>query len=174
MLLHGPPGTGKTLLAKAVATECQLSFLSVKGPELLSPYVGESERQLRELFARARDSAPCVVFFDEIDALAPSRGATGDAGGVMDRVVSQLMAELDGVHADGGGARPALFVLGATNRPDLLDASLLRPGEPELLEAPRPPDGFRRPPAASCAVRTASDSFRWLPVASGGFRWLLI
>ena len=90
VLLHGPPGTGKTLLAKAVATECSLAFLSVKGPELLSPYVGESERQLRELFGKAREAAPCIIFFDEIDALAPSRGQTGDAGGVMDRIVSQV------------------------------------------------------------------------------------
>jgi len=140
VLLHGPPGTGKTLLAKAVATECQLAFLSVKGPELLSPYVGESERQVRELFARARDAAPCVIFFDEIDALAPSRGATGDAGGVMDRVVSQLMAELDSVHSAGHAGAPPLFVLGATNRPDLLDTSLLRPGRFEKLVYIGPPD----------------------------------
>jgi len=128
VLLYGPPGSGKTLLAKAVATECQLTFLSVKGPELISAYVGESERLIRDVFDRARDAAPCVIFFDEIDALAPSRGATGDAGGVMDRIVSQLMAELDGVQQSS-----KLFVLGATNRPDLLDSALLRPGRFDKL-----------------------------------------
>ena len=98
-LLYGPPGTGKTLLAKAVATECAIRFLSVKGPELVNMYVGESERNVREVFERARHAAPCVVFFDELDALAPARGAGADSGGVMDRVVSQLLAELDGAHA---------------------------------------------------------------------------
>jgi peroxin-6 len=138
VLLHGPPGTGKTLLAKAVATECRLAFLAVKGPELISPYVGESERQLREIFTRAREAAPCVIFFDEIDALAPARGATGDAGGVMDRIVSQLMAEVDGV-ATCDASSPPLFVLGATNRPDLLDSSLLRPGRFDKLVKVQPP-----------------------------------
>lgn len=136
VLLHGPPGTGKTLLAKAVCTECRLAFLSVKGPELISPYVGESERQLREIFSAAREAAPCVIFFDEVDALAPSRGATGDAGGVMDRIVSQLMAELDGVQTDA-----SLFVIGATNRPDLLDPALLRPGRFDRLVYVGVPDG---------------------------------
>ena len=152
VLLYGPPGTGKTLLAKAVATECRLSFLAVKGPELISPYVGESERQLREVFRRARDATPCIIFFDEIDALAPARGATGDAGGVMDRIVSQLMAEIDGVHSAPAAAgadddavgeglgRPSLFVLGATNRPDLLDSSLLRPGRFDRLVHVKPPE----------------------------------
>lgn len=133
VLLYGPPGTGKTMLAKAVATECNLAFLGIKGPELLSPYVGESERRVRDLFVRAREASPCVIFFDEIDALVPSRGAAGDAGGVVDRVVSQLMAELDGLHSgdtasDGGHREFHVFVLAATNRLDLMDASLLRPG----------------------------------------------
>ncbi|CAM9856766.1 unnamed protein product, partial [Ectocarpus fasciculatus] len=96
ILLYGPPGTGKTLLAKAVATECGLPFFSVKGPELLDMYVGESERNVREVFAQARLAAPCVLFFDELDSLAPARGRGGDSGGVMDRVVAQLLAELDG------------------------------------------------------------------------------
>jgi hypothetical protein len=103
VLLYGPPGTGKTLLAKAVATECALRFLGVKGPELVDMYVGESERRVREVFERARDAAPCVVFFDELDALAPARGAGADGGGVMDRVVSQLLAEVDGAASGGGG-----------------------------------------------------------------------
>ena len=124
-LLYGPPGTGKTLLAKAVATECGLRFLAVKGPELINMYIGESERNVREVFARARAAKPCIVFFDELDALAPARGSGGDSGGVMDRVVSQLLAEVDGLSGAGGDD---VFVSGATNRPDLLDPALLRPG----------------------------------------------
>uniref|UniRef100_UPI003AB0FB17 peroxisomal ATPase PEX6 n=1 Tax=Centroberyx gerrardi TaxID=166262 RepID=UPI003AB0FB17 len=128
VLLYGPPGTGKTLLAKAVATECSMTFLSVKGPELINMYVGQSEENVREVFSRAKSAAPCVVFFDELDSLAPSRGRSGDSGGVMDRVVSQLVAELDGLHSSVG-----VFVIGATNRPDLLDQSLLRPGRFDKL-----------------------------------------
>lgn len=128
VLLYGPPGTGKTLLAKAVATECSMTFLSVKGPELINMYVGQSEENIREVFHRARSAAPCVVFFDELDSLAPSRGRSGDSGGVMDRVVSQLLAELDALHSSVG-----VFVIGATNRPDLLDQSLLRPGRFDKL-----------------------------------------
>ncbi|XP_060104162.1 peroxisome biogenesis factor 6 isoform X2 [Heteronotia binoei] len=123
LLLYGPPGTGKTLLAKAVATECTMTFLSVKGPELINMYVGQSEENVREVFVRARAAAPCIIFFDELDSLAPSRGRSGDSGGVMDRVVSQLLAELDGLHSS-----QDVFVIGATNRPDLLDLALLRPG----------------------------------------------
>ncbi|XP_033279878.1 peroxisome biogenesis factor 6 [Orcinus orca] len=128
LLLHGPPGTGKTLLAKAVATECSLTFLSVKGPELINMYVGQSEENVRHVFARARAAAPCIIFFDELDSLAPSRGRSGDSGGVMDRVVSQLLAELDGLHST-----QDVFVIGATNRPDLLDPALLRPGRFDKL-----------------------------------------
>ncbi|GAB4819620.1 hypothetical protein N2152v2_006666 [Parachlorella kessleri] len=131
VLLYGPPGTGKTLLAKAVATECGINFLSVKGPELINMYVGESERQIREVFARARRARPCVVFFDELDSLAPARGKGSDSGGVMDRVVAQLLAEIDGVQ--GGVGSGDLFVVGATNRPDLLDPALLRPGRLDRL-----------------------------------------
>ena len=130
VLLFGPPGTGKTLMAKAVATECNLNFMSVKGPELINMYVGESERNVREVFRQARSALPCVVFFDELDALAPARGQDGDSGGVMDRVVSQLLAEVDGLST---GAGDDLFIIGATNRPDLLDASLLRPGRFDRL-----------------------------------------
>lgn len=125
ILLYGPPGTGKTLLAKAVATSCSLNFFSVKGPELLNMYIGESEANVRRIFQRARDAKPCVIFFDELDSVAPKRGNQGDSGGVMDRIVSQLLAELDGMSAGGGGD---VFVIGATNRPDLLDPALLRPG----------------------------------------------
>lgn len=125
ILLFGPPGTGKTLIAKAVATECNLSFLSVQGPELLNMYVGQSEQNVREVFAKARASAPCVVFLDELDSLAPNRGVAGDSGGVMDRVVSQLLSEMDGADAD---PKKPVFILAATNRPDLIDKQLLRPG----------------------------------------------
>ncbi|TFY65845.1 hypothetical protein EVG20_g5243 [Dentipellis fragilis] len=125
ILLYGPPGTGKTLLAKAVATSCSLNFFSVKGPELLNMYIGESEANVRRVFQRARDARPCVIFFDELDSVAPKRGNLGDSGGVMDRIVSQLLAELDGISGGEGGD---VFVIGATNRPDLLDPALLRPG----------------------------------------------
>lgn len=128
VLLYGPPGTGKTLLAKAVATECSLSFLSVKGPELINMYVGQSEENVRAVFARARSAAPCVIFFDELDSLAPNRGRSGDSGGVMDRVVSQLLAEMDGLNKSAD-----VFVIGATNRPDLLDPAILRPGRFDQL-----------------------------------------
>lgn len=124
ILFYGPPGTGKTLLAKAIATNFSLNFFSVKGPELLNMYIGESEANVRRVFQRARDAKPCVIFFDELDSVAPKRGNQGDSGGVMDRIVSQLLAELDGMGADGDG----VFVVGATNRPDLLDEALLRPG----------------------------------------------
>ncbi|KRT81407.1 AAA protein, partial [Oryctes borbonicus] len=128
ILLYGPPGTGKTLLAKAVATECDLCFLSVKGPELLNMYVGQSEQNVREVFDRAREASPCIIFFDELDALAPNRGISGDSGGVMDRVVSQLLAEMDGLNKEA-----TVFIIGATNRPDLIDPALLRPGRFDKL-----------------------------------------
>lgn len=134
ILFYGPPGTGKTLLAKAIATEFSLNFFSVKGPELLNMYIGESEANVRRVFQKARDARPCVVFFDELDSVAPKRGNQGDSGGVMDRIVSQLLAELDGMsggsQSDDGQSSNAggVFVIGATNRPDLLDPALLRPG----------------------------------------------
>lgn len=135
ILFYGPPGCGKTLLAKAVATEMNMNFMSVKGPELINQYVGESERNIRLLFQRARDSSPCIVFFDELDALAPARGAKGDAGGAMDRIVSQLLVEVDGVGQtrSDGSTSGDVFIIGATNRPDLLDPSLLRPGRFDRL-----------------------------------------
>eukprot|EP00475_Leptophrys_vorax_P028576 TRINITY_DN4142_c0_g1_i1.p1 TRINITY_DN4142_c0_g1~~TRINITY_DN4142_c0_g1_i1.p1 ORF type:complete len:575 (-),score=182.44 TRINITY_DN4142_c0_g1_i1:35-1759(-) len=129
LLLYGPPGTGKTLLAKAIATECSFNFMSVKGPELLNMYVGESEANVRQTFERARAAKPCVLFFDELDSLAPFRGNGNDGGGVMDRVVSQLLTELDGLGSSASSkGLPDIFVVGATNRPDLLDPALLRPG----------------------------------------------
>ncbi|XP_073292161.1 peroxisomal ATPase PEX6 isoform X2 [Primulina huaijiensis] len=129
VLLYGPPGTGKTLLAKAVATECSLNFLSVKGPELINMYIGESEKNIRDIFQKARTARPCVIFFDELDSLAPARGASGDSGGVMDRVVSQMLAEIDGLN----DSSQDLFIIGASNRPDLIDPALLRPGRFDKL-----------------------------------------
>ncbi|KAG1682428.1 Peroxisome assembly factor 2 [Nymphon striatum] len=123
VLLFGPPGTGKTLLAKAVAHECSLNFFSVKGPELIDSYFGQSEANIREVFKQARNAAPCVIFFDELDSLAPSRGKNSDAGGVVNRIVSQLLAEMDCINK-----AAEVFIIGATNRPDLLDPALLRPG----------------------------------------------
>ena len=133
ILMYGPPGVGKTLLAKAVATECGLNFLSVKGPELLNMYIGQSEENVREVFERARKASPCIIFFDELDALAPNRGKSGDSGGVMDRIVSQLLAELDGVKSGAELSDAMVFVIGATNRPDLIDPALLRPGRFDRL-----------------------------------------
>ncbi|ORC89975.1 peroxisome assembly protein [Trypanosoma theileri] len=135
ILFYGPPGCGKTLLAKAVATEMGMNFMSVKGPELINQYVGESERNIRLLFQRARDHSPCILFFDELDALVPARGAAGDAGGAMDRVAAQLLVEMDGAvrGRSDGTAAAAVFVVGATNRPDLLDPALLRPGRFDTL-----------------------------------------
>ncbi|XP_053695230.1 peroxisomal ATPase PEX6 [Sabethes cyaneus] len=132
ILLYGPPGTGKTLIAKAVATECNLSFLSVQGPELLNMYVGQSEQNVREVFSRARSAAPCVLFLDELDSLAPNRGVSGDSGGVMDRVVSQMLSEMDGI-CKGADPSQQVFILAATNRPDLIDPALLRPGRFDKL-----------------------------------------
>ncbi|OEH80011.1 AAA family protein [Cyclospora cayetanensis] len=120
-LLFGPPGTGKTLIAKAIATECDVNFIAVKGPELLNKYIGESEKNVRDLFAKARACQPCVLFFDEIDALLPRRGRASDSGGVLDRVVSQVLAEIDDLP-------PKVFIIGATNRIELLDGAALRAG----------------------------------------------
>ena len=114
------------MVAKAIATSCSMNFFSVKGPELLNMYIGESEANVRRIFQRARDAKPCVIFFDELDSVAPKRGNHGDSGGVMDRIVSQLLAELDGM--SGGKESVNVFVIGATNRLDLLDPALLRPG----------------------------------------------
>ncbi|MDG7000402.1 MAG: AAA family ATPase, partial [Nitrososphaerota archaeon] len=134
ILLYGPPGTGKTLLAKAVANESEANFISVKGPELLSKWVGESEKGVREIFRKARQAAPCIVFFDEIDAIAPVRGGEYGDSHVTERVISQLLTELDGLEA-----LKDVVVMGATNRPDIVDTALLRPGRfDRLLYVPTP------------------------------------
>lgn len=138
VLLSGPPGTGKTLIARALAGASQANFISVKGPELLSRWVGESERGVREMFARARQVAPCVLFLDEMDALAPNRGGSFDA--TSDRIIGQLLTELDGVERQRG-----VIVVGATNRPELIDQAILRSGRFDLiLELPLPDREARR------------------------------
>ena len=138
LLMYGPSGTGKTLLAKAVATESEANFISVRGPELLSKWVGESERGIREIFRRARQASPCVVFFDEIDSIAPTRGMGGDSM-VTERVVSQLLTELDGIQALSG-----VVVLAATNRSDMIDPALLRPGRFDKIVFVPMPDRLAR------------------------------
>jgi len=139
ILLHGPSGTGKTLLAKAVATQSEANFVSVRGPELLSKWVGESERGIREIFRRARQASPCVIFFDEIDSIAPIRGAGGETA-VTERVVSQLLTELDGMESLHG-----VVVLAATNRADMIDPALLRPGRfDKIIQIPQPDKESRK------------------------------
>ncbi|MEM3070672.1 MAG: CDC48 family AAA ATPase, partial [Candidatus Bathyarchaeia archaeon] len=135
ILLYGPPGTGKTLLAKALATESEVNFISVKGPELLSKWVGESEKGVRETFRKARTAAPAIIFFDEVDSLAPRRGAGYADSGVTERVISQLLTELDGLEE-----LRNVVVLAATNRPDIIDPALLRPGRFDKLIYVPPPD----------------------------------
>ena len=138
ILLYGAPGTGKTLLAKALAKQSEANLISIKGPQLLSMWVGESERAVREVFHKARQAAPCIVFFDELDAIAPQRGGGGNQ--VTERVVSQLLTELDGIEELNG-----VVILAATNRLDLIDGALLRPGRFDLLfEMPVPDDATRR------------------------------
>ncbi|CAI0471415.1 unnamed protein product [Linum tenue] len=140
VLFYGPPGCGKTLLAKAIANECQANFISVKGPELLTMWFGESEANVREIFDKARGSAPCVLFFDELDSIATQRGSSvGDAGGAADRVLNQLLTEMDGM-----SAKKTVFIIGATNRPDIIDPALLRPGRlDQLIYIPLPDEESR-------------------------------
>ncbi|SCU96062.1 LAME_0F14708g1_1 [Lachancea meyersii CBS 8951] len=140
VLFYGPPGTGKTLLAKAVATEVSANFISVKGPELLSMWYGESESNIRDIFDKARAAAPTVVFLDELDSIAKARGGSvGDAGGASDRVVNQLLTEMDGMNA-----KKNVFVIGATNRPDQIDPAILRPGRlDQLIYVPLPDEMAR-------------------------------
>ncbi|MEB3780740.1 MAG: CDC48 family AAA ATPase [Desulfurococcales archaeon] len=135
ILLFGPPGTGKTLLAKAAATESGANFIAVRGPEILSKWVGESEKAVRKIFERARQVAPAIVFFDEIDAIAPARGFRHDTSGVTDRIVNQMLTELDGIVP-----LQNVVVIAATNRPDIIDPALLRPGRFDRLIYVPPPD----------------------------------
>ena len=155
VLFYGPPGCGKTLLAKAVANECSANFVSIKGPELLTMWFGESEANVREIFDKARAAAPCVLFFDELDSVGTARGSSmGDAGGAGDRVMNQLLTEMDGV-----GSKKSLFFIGATNRPDILDEALLRPGRlDQLIYIPLPD--------ADSRISIIKANLRKTPIAS--------
>jgi len=140
VLFYGPPGCGKTLLAKAIANECQANFISIKGPELLTMWFGESEANVREVFDKARQAAPCVLFFDELDSIAKSRGGNaGDGGGASDRVINQVLTEMDGM-----GSKKNVFIIGATNRPDIIDPAVMRPGRlDQLIYIPLPDEASR-------------------------------
>src|SRR5919202_1600480 len=135
ILLYGPPGTGKTLMAKAAANESEANFISIKGPELLSKWVGESEKGVREVFRKSRQAAPCIIFFDELDAIAPTRGGQHGDSHVTERVISQFLTEMDGLEI-----LTNVVVIGATNRPDIIDPALLRPGRFDRLLYVSPPD----------------------------------
>uniref|UniRef100_A0A7E4UM96 vesicle-fusing ATPase n=1 Tax=Panagrellus redivivus TaxID=6233 RepID=A0A7E4UM96_PANRE len=140
VLFYGPPGCGKTLLAKAIARECQANFISIKGPELLTMWFGESEANVREVFDKARAAAPCVLFFDELDSIAKARGgSSGDGGGSADRIINQVLTEMDGI-----GSKKNVFVIGATNRPDIIDGAIMRPGRlDQLIYIPLPDEPSR-------------------------------
>jgi len=140
VLFYGPPGCGKTLLAKAVANECQSNFISIKGPELLTMWFGESEANVRDVFDKARQAAPCVLFFDELDSIARARGSgVADAGGAGDRILNQILTEMDGM-----GKKKQVFIIGATNRPDIIDPALMRPGRlDQLIYIPLPDEPSR-------------------------------
>ncbi|KAK9942248.1 hypothetical protein M0R45_007924 [Rubus argutus] len=155
VLFYGPPGCGKTLLAKAIANECQANFISIKGPELLTMWFGESEANVREIFDKARASAPCVLFFDELDSIATQRGSSvGDSGGA-DRVLNQLLTEMDGV-----SAKKTVFIIGATNRPDIIDPALLRPGRlDQLLYIPLPDEESRYQIFKSCLRKSPVSKY---------------
>lgn len=141
VLFYGPPGCGKTLLAKAIANECQANFISIKGPELLTMWFGESEANVRDIFDKARAAAPCVLFFDELDSIAKARGGNvGDAGGAADRVINQILTEMDGM-----SSKKNVFIIGATNRPDIIDPAILRPGRlDQLIYIPLPDEKSRQ------------------------------
>jgi len=140
VLFYGPPGCGKTLLAKAIANECQSNFISIKGPELLTMWFGESEANVRNIFDKARGASPCVLFFDELDSIAKQRGSGGgDAGGASDRVINQILTEMDGM-----GKKKNVFIIGATNRPDIMDSAVMRPGRlDQIIYIPLPDEQAR-------------------------------
>ncbi|GAB0207853.1 hypothetical protein GRJ2_003251000 [Grus japonensis] len=157
VLFYGPPGCGKTLLAKAIANECQANFISIKGPELLTMWFGESEANVREIFDKARQAAPCVLFFDELDSIAKARGGNiGDGGGAADRVINQILTEMDGM-----STKKNVFIIGATNRPDIIDPAILRPGRlDQLIYIPLPDEKSR--------VAILKANLRKSPVAKVG------
>ncbi len=161
VLFFGPPGCGKTLLAKAVASESTANFISIKGPELLTMWFGQSESNVREVFDKARSAAPCILFFDELDSIAKARGGSlGDAGGAGDRVMNQLLTEMDGVTE-----QKLVFFIGATNRPDIIDPALMRPGRLDSLIYIGLPDFDAR-------VSVFKASLRKSPVQDVDFEWL--
>jgi transitional endoplasmic reticulum ATPase len=171
VLFYGPPGCGKTLLAKAVAHECSSNFISIKGPELLTMWFGESEANVREVFDKARGAAPCVLFFDELDSVGQARGggnSGGDGGGAGDRVLNQLLTEMDGV-----GSKKNLFFIGATNRPDTLDEALIRPGRLDQLIYIPLPDKPSRANVLKAVLRKSpiapNISFDFLAELTDGF-----
>eukprot|EP01117_Protostelium_nocturnum_P020427 TRINITY_DN9181_c0_g1_i1.p1 TRINITY_DN9181_c0_g1~~TRINITY_DN9181_c0_g1_i1.p1 ORF type:complete len:837 (+),score=329.61 TRINITY_DN9181_c0_g1_i1:117-2513(+) len=169
VLFYGPPGCGKTLLAKAIANECQANFISIKGPELLTMWFGESEANVREIFDKARAAAPCVLFFDELDSIAKARGSSlGDAGGAGDRVINQILTEMDGM-----GAKKNVFIIGATNRPDIIDPAILRPGRlDQLIYIPLPDQGSRINILKSCLKKSPvakNVDLDFLAKATNGF-----
>jgi transitional endoplasmic reticulum ATPase len=140
ILLHGPPGTGKTLIAKALAKMTESNFISIKGPELLSKWVGESEKGVREIFRKARQAAPCIIFLDEVDALVPRRGSGGSESHVTENVVSQILTEIDGLEE-----LHNVLIIGATNRLDIVDEALLRPGRfDRIIKVPNPDEKGRQ------------------------------
>jgi len=169
VLFYGPPGTGKTLLAKAIANECQANFISIKGPQLLTMWFGESEANVRDLFDKARAAAPCVLFFDELDSVAKARGGSvGDAGGAADRVINQILTEMDGM-----GSKKNIFIIGATNRPDIIDPAILRPGRlDQLIYIPLPDEPSRLAILKSCLRKSplAKDvSLEYIAKVTQGF-----
>ncbi|ELW70284.1 Transitional endoplasmic reticulum ATPase [Tupaia chinensis] len=161
VLFYGPPGCGKTLLAKAIANECQANFISIKGPELLTMWFGESEANVREIFDKARQAAPCVLFFDELDSIAKARGGNiGDGGGAADRVINQILTEMDGM-----STKKNVFIIGATNRPDIIDPAILRPGRlDQLIYIPLPDEKSR--------VAILKANLRKSPVAKANLEFL--
>jgi SpoVK/Ycf46/Vps4 family AAA+-type ATPase len=167
VLLHGPPGTGKTLIAKALATQSRFALLPVKGPELLSPYIGESESALREIFSQASSMSPCIIFFDELDALVPCRGEFGDSVGVADRMVATFMTEMDKINGLSitEECDNCIFVIGATNRPDLIDPALMRKGRFDisiLLDYPKTIEERGEILEASCKKINCSDEIDFM------------